>query len=64
MPKLLTIDVPLFLPINIAEPFWEPATKFCFFTYAMPTEIRRFEFTVSWPCEDRIASGTFVVKGP
>jgi hypothetical protein len=30
----------------------------------IPSEIRRFKFTVSWLCDDLIAAGTFVVKGP
>jgi hypothetical protein len=29
----------------------------------MPSEMRRFKFAVSWPCDDHIAAGTFVVKG-
>jgi hypothetical protein len=36
---------------------------FCFFTYATPSEIRRFKFKISWLCDDHIAAGPFVVNG-
>jgi hypothetical protein len=34
-----------------------------FVTSVMPSELRRFEFTVSWLCDDHIAANTFVMKG-
>jgi hypothetical protein len=34
-----------------------------FFISVMPSEIRRFKFTVSWPYDDHIVADTFVVKG-
>jgi hypothetical protein len=33
-----------------------------FFISVIPSELRRFNFTVSWLCDDHIAAGTFVVK--
>jgi hypothetical protein len=35
-----------------------------FFISVITSEIRRCKFTVSWLCDDHIAAGTFVVKGP
>jgi hypothetical protein len=35
-----------------------------FFISVIPSEIRRFKFTASWLCDDHIAAGIFVVKGP
>jgi hypothetical protein len=34
-----------------------------FFISAVPSEIRRFKFKVSWLCDAHIAADTFVVEG-
>jgi hypothetical protein len=48
--------------MNITWSFQEPATKLCYFTSVIPSQIHRFKFAVSWLCDDCIAVETFVVE--
>jgi hypothetical protein len=57
-------NILLVFPINITWSFWNPVTKLSSSVCVIPFEIRRFKFTMSWLCDDHIAAGTFVVKGP
>jgi hypothetical protein len=62
MHGLLHINIFLFSQINFTRSFLGTYNAVYSFSFAMPSEIKRFKFTVSWLCDDHIAADTFVVK--
>jgi hypothetical protein len=64
MSRLLAYRYPLHLSNQYYMVVLETCNEVMFFISVIPSEIRRFKFTVSWLCDDHTAAGTFVMKGP